>query len=191
MSACPAARLMAARPRAVRIVGPGKTPIRVQINAKPYTATVEPCVTLLDAMRELWGLTGAKRVCDRATCGACTVLVDGRREYACGLLAIDVQDSQITTIESLGADGRLDRVQQAFLAHDAMQCGFCTPGFVMSCKGFLLENPHPTPDDILKGMSGNLCRCGTYAGIQKAVVAAAAENQSRRRAKISRPRRGT
>ncbi len=180
---------MLARGRAVPIVGPGKTPIRVQINAKPYTAAVEPCVTLLDAMRELWGLTGAKRVCDRATCGACTVLVNGRREYACALLAIDVQDSQITTIESLGGNGSLDPVQQAFLANDAMQCGFCTPGFVMSCKGFLLENPHPTSDKILKGMSGNLCRCGTYAGIQKAVAAVAGAAQSRRHGRTGRPRR--
>ncbi len=181
---------MPARRQGVPIVGPGKTPIQLLINGKHYTATVEPCVTLLDAMRELWDLTGAKRVCDRATCGACTVLVDGRRAYACALLAIDVQDSQITTIESLGSNGSLDPVQRAFIANDAMQFGFCTPGFVMSCKGFLLENPHPTADEILKGMSGNLCRCGTYAGIQKAVAAVAAEAQARRRGGTRRPRRG-
>jgi xanthine dehydrogenase YagT iron-sulfur-binding subunit len=159
---------------AVKILGPGTVPTTVTINGKSYTASLEPCITLLDAMREFWGLTGAKRVCDRATCGACTVLVNGKREYSCSLLAIDLQDEEITTIESLGTNGQLDPIQQAFVDNDALQCGFCTAGFVMSCKGFLGEVPNPTHEDILKGMSGNLCRCGTYAGIQQAVAQAAA-----------------
>jgi xanthine dehydrogenase YagT iron-sulfur-binding subunit len=156
------------------VFGPDKVSVTVKINGQSLSAKLEPCITLLDAMREFWNLTGAKRVCDRVTCGACTVLVDGKREYACGLLAIDVQDSEITTVESLGGEGTPDPVQEAFLANDAMQCGFCTPGFIMSCKAFLEENPHPSPEDILRGMSGNLCRCGTYTGIQAAVLQAAA-----------------
>ena len=164
----------------VQVLGPGKVPVIVTINGKQYHANIEPCITLLDAMREFWGLTGAKRVCDRATCGACTVLVNGKREYSCSLLAIDLQDDEITTIESLGANGQLDPIQQAFVDNDALQCGFCTAGFVMSCKGFLLENPSPSHEDILRGMSGNLCRCGTYAGIQRALAQVAASVKSRR-----------
>jgi xanthine dehydrogenase YagT iron-sulfur-binding subunit len=145
----------------------------VTINGTPYSAALEPCVTLLDAMREAWGLTGAKRVCDRGTCGACTVLLEGKRVYACSLLAIDVQDQPITTIESLDSNGSLDPVQQAFLDNDALQCGFCTAGFVMSCKGYLTENPDPAPEEIDRGLGGNICRCGTYIGIRAAVLQAA------------------
>jgi len=167
--------------RSIAILGPGKLSVAVKINNKSHTALIEPCVTLLDAMRECWGLTGAKRVCDRATCGACTVLVNGEREYSCSLLAIDVQDDEITTIESLGGSGQLDPIQQAFVDNDALQCGFCTAGFVMSCKGFLAEVANPTLEEILKGMSGNLCRCGTYAGIQKAVAQAASSTGTKLR----------
>jgi xanthine dehydrogenase YagT iron-sulfur-binding subunit len=183
---------MATKGKSVSIFGPGKVPVKALINGKPYTANLEPCITLLDAMREFWGLTGAKRVCDRATCGACTILVDGNREYACSLLAIDVQEQEITTIESLDANGELDPIQQAFVDNDALQCGFCTAGFVMSCKGFLAEVPNPTREDILKGMSGNLCRCGTYAGIQQAVARAAAAiapKAKRAQRKVERPHR--
>jgi xanthine dehydrogenase YagT iron-sulfur-binding subunit len=165
--------------RSISILGPGKVSVAININGKSCRALIEPCVTLLDAMREFWGLTGAKRVCDRATCGACTVLVNGKREYSCSLLAIDLQDDEVTTIESLGGNGQLDPVQQAFVDNDALQCGFCTAGFVMSCKGFLTEVANPTHEDILKGMSGNLCRCGTYAGIQRAVAQAASTAGSR------------
>jgi xanthine dehydrogenase YagT iron-sulfur-binding subunit len=155
------------------ILGPGAVPVQVTINGKAYSASLEPCITLLDAMREVWGLTGAKRVCDRGTCGACTVLLDGKRVYACSQLAIDVQDHEITTIESLDADGTLDPVQQAFVDNDALQCGFCTAGFVMSCKGYLTEDPDPAPEEIDRGMGGNICRCGTYIGIRAAVLQAA------------------
>ena len=153
--------------------GPGKVPVSVLVNGLTRKAELEPCITLLDAMREHWGLTGAKRVCDRATCGACTVLVNGARVYACGLLAIDVQGDEITTVESLDRGGALDPVQEAFVAADALQCGFCTCGFVVSATAFLAENPDPTPAQIRKGMCGNLCRCGTYVGVQEAVSAAA------------------
>jgi xanthine dehydrogenase YagT iron-sulfur-binding subunit len=170
------------------VVGPGKVAVNIHMNGSTYQAQLEPCVTLLDAMREVWGLTGAKRVCDRATCGACTVLLNGRRVYSCSLLAIDVQDDEITTVESLGKGDDQDPVQQAFINNDAMQCGFCTPGFVMSCKGFLSENANPTPEEIFSGMSGNLCRCGSYVGIQLAVARAAKANRRVHRGKMSATR---
>ena len=160
------------------IAGPGKVAVAVKINGQTLSAEMEPCITLLDAMRQYWNITGAKRVCDRATCGACTVLLDGRRVYACSLLAIDVAGSEITTIESIPDS---DPVKQAFVRNDAMQCGFCTPGFVMSCHGFLVEYPKPSAQDIDKGMGGNLCRCGSYVGIRAAVAEGAATRLARSR----------
>jgi xanthine dehydrogenase YagT iron-sulfur-binding subunit len=140
------------------------------INGKNYKIELEPRVTLLDALRDEFELTGAKRVCDRAECGACTVLIDSKPVYACSVLAIEAQHKTITTIESLMEQGKLHPVQQAFVDSDASQCGFCTPGFVVACKAFLDTHPHPTPDDIRRGLSGNLCRCGTYAGIRQAIA---------------------
>jgi xanthine dehydrogenase YagT iron-sulfur-binding subunit len=154
------------------IQGPGKVLIQVAVNGTQRTASLDTSVTLLDALRETWGLTGAKRVCDHAACGACTVLLDGVRVYSCSILAIDVQGHEITTIEGIDSADALDPVQQAFLNNDALQCGFCTAGFIMSCKGFLSENPHPEPDDIPHGLGGNICRCGTYVGIRAAVLEA-------------------
>ena len=133
---------------------------------------VEPRVTLLDALRHDLDVTGAKRVCDRGTCGACTVLVDGKPVYACSMLAIDAQGRKITTVESL-AGSALHPLQQAFVDNDGQQCGFCTPGFVMACKALLDKNPKPTRADVEKGLGGNLCRCGTYVGVREAVAAAA------------------
>jgi len=140
------------------------------INGKNYKANLEPRVTLLDALRDEFELTGAKRVCDRAECGACTVLVDNKPVYACAMLAIEAQHKAITTVESLTRDGKLHPIQQAFIDNDASQCGFCTPGFVVACKAFLDKHPHPTPEEIRRGLAGNLCRCGTYAGIRKAIA---------------------
>jgi xanthine dehydrogenase YagT iron-sulfur-binding subunit len=151
--------------------GPGLVPIQLKVNGQTTSVTAEPCLTLLQVLREKLGLTGAKQVCDRATCGACTVIAGGRRVYACSMLAIDSQDLEITTIESLAENGELDPLQQAFVEADASQCGYCTSGFVMSAKAFLDENSAPTLDDIKKGMCGNLCRCGTYAGIAEALLA--------------------
>src|SRR5262249_52003428 len=153
--------------------GPGKVPIALTINGKPYKASLEPRVTLLDALRNHFDLTGAKRVCDRGTCGACTVLLDGHAVYSCSVLAIDAQDRPITTIEGLGEPGKLHPIMQAFVDNDAQQCGFCTPGFVIAAKAFLDRNPHPTPDQMKEGMGGNFCRCGTYAGMRPAVLQAA------------------
>src|SRR5713101_10127188 len=154
----------------VPVYGPGKIPMEFAINGKNYKANLEPRVTLLDALRDQFELTGAKRVCDRAECGACTVLMDNKAVYACSVLAIEAQGKQIATVESLMQGDKLHPVQQAFVDNDASQCGFCTPGFVVACKAFLDKHPNPTPEDIRRGLSGNLCRCGTYHGIQLAIA---------------------
>lgn len=158
---------------AVAEQGPGKVPVVLNVNGKKLRASLEPRVTLLDALRDQFELTGAKRVCDRGTCGACTVLMDGKAVYSCSVLAIDAQDKQITTVEGLGEPGHLHPIQQAFVDNDAQQCGFCTPGFVMTTAAFLNEHPHPTMEDIKHGLGGNFCRCGTYAGMRLAVMQAA------------------
>lgn len=158
-----------------QVFGPGPVPMRLRVNGKPHGVTLEPRATLLDALRGPVGLTGAKEVCDRGTCGACTVIVDGKTVYACSVLAIAVQESQIQTVESLGRPGRLHPLQAAFVDHDAQQCGFCTPGFVMAAKALLDRNPNPRVADVHEGLSGNFCRCGTYAGLRKAVMVAAKE----------------
>lgn len=163
-------KMVMAAGQEVPVQGPGKVPLEFSINGKSYKADLEPRVTLLDALRDQFELTGAKRVCDRAECGACTVLMDNKTVYACSVLAIEAQHKPITTIESLMAEGKLHPVQQAFVDNDASQCGFCTPGFVVSCKAFLDAHAHPTPEEIRRGLSGNLCRCGTYAGIREAIA---------------------
>lgn len=150
----------------VPIYGPGKTPIVLTVNGRRLTAELEPRVTLLDALRDTFDLTGTKRVCDRAECGACTVLLDGKPVYACSMLAIDAQGQKITTIEGLTQGDRLLPLQQAFIDNDAQQCGFCTPGFIVAGKAVLDQHPTPTPEQIHKGLSGNFCRCGTYAGMR-------------------------
>lgn len=155
------------------VLGPGKVPFSLNVNGQKLSAQLEPRVTLLDALRDQFELTGAKRVCDRGTCGACTVLMDGKAVYSCSILAIDAQSRHITTIEGLGQPGNLHPVQQAFVDNDAQQCGFCTPGFVLACKAFLDEHPNPTLEQIKHGLGGNFCRCGTYAGIRAAVMQAA------------------
>ena len=153
----------------VPILGPGPVPIKLKINGKVRRLKLEPRVSLLDALRSHLDLTGAKKVCDRATCGSCTVILDGSPVYACSVLAVDAQNKEIQTVESLGSDKQLANIQRAFVENDAQQCGFCTPGFVMACKAFLDQNPNPTLDQIEKGLGGNLCRCGTYVGIKQAV----------------------
>jgi xanthine dehydrogenase YagT iron-sulfur-binding subunit len=127
-------------------------------------------MTLLDAMRNKLDLTAAKRVCDRGTCGACTVIMNGKVAYACTVLAIDAQGKQIQTLEGLTEK---HPVVRAFVNHDAQQCGYCTPGFVMATKGFLDRNSSPTEEQVKMGLGGNLCRCGTYMGIRKAALEAA------------------
>lgn len=152
------------------VYGPGKVPIELNVNGKVYKASLEPRVTLLDALRDTLDLTGAKRVCDKGECGACTVLLDGKPVYACAMLAIEGQGKKITTIEALLEGGKLHPIQQAFVDNDGSQCGFCTPGFVVACKALLDKHPDPTAEHIRHELSGNLCRCGTYAGIRAAVA---------------------
>jgi len=157
----------------VKVYGPGKMPISLSINGKSHTANVEPRVTLLEALRNDLDITGAKRVCDRATCGACTMMMDGKPVYSCSVLAVEAQGKKITTVEGLMQGEKLHPIQQAFIDNDAQQCGFCTPGFVVACKAFLDKNPNPTPEQVQKGLGGNLCRCGTYMGVRAAVLQAA------------------
>jgi aerobic-type carbon monoxide dehydrogenase small subunit (CoxS/CutS family) len=150
--------------------GPGDVPITLQVNGKPLKLEVEPRVTLLEALRNHSTLTGAKEVCDRGTCGACTVLFGDTPVYSCSVLAIDAQNRKITTIEGLAQNGKLSPVQQAFIDQDALMCGFCTPGFIMSVTGLLRKNPHPTADEVRHACSGNLCRCGTYPRVMQAAL---------------------
>jgi xanthine dehydrogenase YagT iron-sulfur-binding subunit len=154
----------------VKVLGPGKVPMELTVNGKKYKVSLEPRVTLLDALRDSLEITGAKRICDRGECGSCTVLIDGRTVYACSMLAIEAQGKNIVTVESLAASGNLHPIQQAFVDNDASQCGFCTPGFVMACKAVLDKHPNPTAEELRHGLSGNLCRCGTYQGIRKAMA---------------------
>jgi xanthine dehydrogenase YagT iron-sulfur-binding subunit len=158
-----------------RVKGPGEIPLELKINGKVRKLNVEPRVTLLDALRNRLDLTGAKKVCDRGTCGACTVLVDGEPVYSCSMLALEAEGRSITTVEGLGTPDRMHAVQQAFVRHDAQQCGFCTPGFVVACAALLKKNKKPGRDEIRLGLGGNLCRCGTYAGIMDVVTGASAK----------------
>ena len=155
----------------IEVHGPGKVPVALNVNGKKLMADLEPRVTLLDALRDNFDLTGAKRVCDRGTCGACTVLMEGQPVYACMVLAIEAQGKKITTIEGLTEGDTLTPVMQAFVEHDAQQCGFCTPGFVIATTHFLQEHPNATENDVRRGLSGNFCRCGTYDGIRAVALA--------------------
>jgi xanthine dehydrogenase YagT iron-sulfur-binding subunit len=143
------------------------------VNGQPLKLQLEPRVTLLEALRDHSPLTGAKEVCDRATCGACTVLLEGTPIYACSMLAIEAQGRAITTVEGLAREGKLSPVQQAFGDEDASMCGYCTPGFVLSVTGLLNQNPHPTADEVKHACAGNLCRCGTYPRMLRAALRAA------------------
>jgi xanthine dehydrogenase YagT iron-sulfur-binding subunit len=154
----------------VKVYGPGKTPVELTINGQKHTLQLEPRVTLLDTLRDQLDITGAKRVCDRAECGACTVLLDNKPVYACSVLAIEAQGKSITTIESLMQGENLNPIQQAFVDNDASQCGFCTPGFVVAFKAVLDKNPNASPEEVRHGLSGNVCRCGTYHGIHLAIA---------------------
>ncbi len=163
-------RVVEAAGEPVKVYGPGKVPIELTVNGKKHALQLEPRVTLLDALRDSLDITGAKRVCDRAECGACTVLMNNKPVYACSILAIDARGKDITTVESFMQGDKLHPIEQAFVENDASQCGFCTPGFVVATKAFLDKHPSPSPEDIRRGLSGNLCRCGTYHGIQQVVA---------------------
>jgi len=150
----------------------GETPITLTINGKPYKTTVEARNTLLDVLRNNLDLTAAKRVCDRGTCGACTVIMEGKAVYACTVLAIEAQGRKIETLEGLSTGNTRHPLIDAFVNNDAQQCGYCTPGFVMASKAMLDRTPSPTEQQVKEHLGGNLCRCGTYMGIRKAVVEA-------------------
>ena len=151
------------------VVGPGDVPVRLNVNGRQLNLMIEPRVTLLDALRMRADMTGNKRGCDRGACGACTMLVDGRPVYACSTLAIEVQGKQIRNVDGLANGQTLHPVQQAFCDKDALMCGFCTPGFIMASVGLLEKHPNPTPEQIKKGLDGNICRCGTFPRIFEAV----------------------
>jgi len=152
-------------------MGPAPVLLELTVNGKKVSTNVEPRVTLLDALRNYLDVTGCKRVCDRATCGACTVLLNGRTVYSCMTLALEARGADVRTAESLGGDGRqLDAVPAAFAANDAQQCGFCTPGFVVAMRAALDKYPNGTPEQIEAALSGNICRCGTYEQMRHAIV---------------------
>jgi xanthine dehydrogenase YagT iron-sulfur-binding subunit len=156
-----------------KVQGPGAVPVTLQVNGKPLKLQLEPRVTLLEALRNHAGFTGAKEVCDRAACGACTVLLDDVPVYACAMLALEAQGHAITTVEGLAQNGKLSKVQQAFVEEDALMCGYCTPGFVLSVTALLKKNPRPSAEEVKHACAGNLCRCGTYPRIMQAAAKAA------------------
>lgn len=151
--------------------GPAAAPVTLSINGERRTFSLEPRVTLLEAIRLHAGLTGPKEVCDRATCGACTVLLDGVPVYACMMLALEAEGREVTTVEGISRGG-LTPVQKAIVESDGLQCGFCTPGFVMTLTALLKRNPHPTEAEVRKACSGHLCRCGSYPRVFAAALAA-------------------
>ncbi|HEV2834787.1 MAG TPA: (2Fe-2S)-binding protein, partial [Pyrinomonadaceae bacterium] len=153
----------------------GATKVTLQVNGQPRPVEVEPRTTLLNALRNHLepAVTGPKLVCDMGTCGACTVLLDGKPVYSCLVLAVDAVGKQITTVEGLGSPEKPNAVQAAFVAHDALMCGFCTPGFVTTISAYLKKNPNPSLDEVREACKGNFCRCGTYPRVFEAALAAA------------------
>ena len=149
--------------------GPAPVLVELTVNGKKVSTNVEPRVTLLDALRNYLDVTGCKRVCDRGTCGACTVTINGRTVYSCTMLAVEARGTDIKTAESLGG-AALDPVPAAFVNNDAQQCGFCTPGFVVSIRAALDKNPNATPEQVEAALTGNICRCGTYEQMRHAIV---------------------
>lgn len=160
-----------------RSVGPGALPVKLQVNGQEHAVTIEPRYTLAETLRDHLGLTGTKVVCDRGSCSACTVWIDDTPALACMTLAIDSVGRKITTIEGLSQGDHMHPVQAAFVKHDAMQCGFCTPGMVMSCAALLKRKPDPKLADVKHAVSGNLCRCGTYPKVFAATLDAARQSK--------------
>ena len=171
LAEAPAALAEEADKSAVKAIGPQPVKLTLDVNGADMTTTIEPRVTLLDALRNYLDVTGCKRVCDRGTCGACTVMIDGKPVYSCTLLALEAEGKKIKTAESLIDGGKLDAVPAAFAKHDAQQCGFCTPGFVVAMRAAFDKNPQATPAEIEEALSGNICRCGTYQQMRDAIAA--------------------
>ncbi len=152
--------------------------LKVKVNGKPYELLIRPKTTLLQLLRNDLGLKGAKQACMDNSCGACTVIVDRMAVKACSILAVQVNGREITTVEGLASrDGKLNPLQQAFLEHNAFQCGFCTPGKLMSAKAMLDENPHPSEEDVRRDMEGNLCRCTGYTQYIEAIMSVAQKQE--------------
>jgi xanthine dehydrogenase YagT iron-sulfur-binding subunit len=166
---------------AVPQMGPQPVRVELTVNGARMNTSVEPRVTLLDALRNHLDVTGCKRVCDRGTCGACTVLLDGKPIYSCTMLAVEAQGKEVKTAEALVSGGKLDAVPAAFVRYDAQQCGFCTPGFVVSMRAALDQNPKATPAEIERALAGNICRCGTYQQMRDAVRALCASGAGQRK----------
>jgi xanthine dehydrogenase YagT iron-sulfur-binding subunit len=156
--------------RGAAAVGPGAVPIVLNINGQPHSISVESRATLAEALRDNLHLTGTKVACDRGSCSACTIWLDKVPTLSCMTLAIDVGNRNVTTIEGIGSADHLHPLQAAFVKHDALQCGFCTPGMVMSCAALLERNPNPKLEDVKQAVSGNLCRCGTYPKVFAATL---------------------
>jgi xanthine dehydrogenase YagT iron-sulfur-binding subunit len=163
------------------VLGPGAVTLSLKVNGATRKVSVEPRVTLLDALRDGCDLTGAKPVCERGACGACTVLIDGDPVASCLMLAADAEEREITTVEGLGTPETPSDLQAAFVECDALQCGFCTPGLVVAATALLERNPNPSLDEIKAGLSGNLCRCGTYGRVFEAVEKTAKARASAKR----------
>lgn len=150
-----------------------KEKITLQVNGEEFSVDVEPHWTLLDVLRRELGLTGTKKGCDHGDCGACTVLIDGKAVNSCLVLAVAAEGKEIITIEGLARDGDLHPLQKAFIEYGAIQCGYCSPGMILSAKALLDENPHPAEEEIRKNIAGNLCRCTGYVKIVEAITAVA------------------
>ncbi len=155
----------------VAAMGPDPVTVQLTVNGKKMTHAVEPRVTLLDTLRNHLDVTGCKRVCDRGTCGACTVMLDGKPIYSCTMLAVEANGHDIKTAESLVDQDKLDAVPSAFAHYDAQQCGFCTPGFVVAMRAAFNKNPKASPAEIEEALGGNICRCGTYQQMRDAIAA--------------------
>ena len=161
-----------------RVSGPDALPVTLHINGQEHAVAIEPRDTLAQTLRDNIGLTGTKVVCDRGSCSACTVWIDKVPQLACMTLSIDTVGRKVTTIEGIAQAGAMHPVQVAFVKHDAMQCGFCTPGMVMSCAALLERNPHPNLADVKHAVSGNLCRCGTYPKVFAATLEVAQQQSA-------------
>jgi xanthine dehydrogenase YagT iron-sulfur-binding subunit len=167
------------RERGEKIAAPAKTAVTLRVNGADRTLHVAPWTTLLDALRLNLDLTGTKKGCDHGQCGACTVLIGGRRVLSCLTLAVMTDGAEVTTIEGLARDGKLHPLQQAFIDHDAFQCGYCTPGQICSAVGLINEGKARSPDEIRELMSGNICRCGAYTAILAAIEEVLANGRAR------------
>lgn len=165
-------------PKKANVVSEKASDVTLSVNGKEYTLKLEPRVTLLDALRNDLNFTGCKEVEDRTAAGADTVLIDGKPVLAGSRLAIECQGKKIVTVESLADGSRIDAVVRGFVKHDAMQCGFCTPGFVMATRAFLNQHPKATLEEIRKGLGGNICRCGTYQGITACALEIATKGEA-------------